>query len=85
MFNNKKEENIKLCSDFCDTLVDIFYDSLIEEKDIAWKNFIKVEIVERKPRKGKNPRTNEVVTFPAVKSINCKMAKIFKDVVNDRA
>lgn len=84
IFGNVTEENIKRCSEFCDTLVDIFVDALLEDKKIVWKGFLTAEVTERAAHQGRHPQTNEIVTFPPVKSINCKVSKKIKDLVNDR-
>jgi nucleoid DNA-binding protein len=84
VFGNANEVNIKKCNDFCDALVDIFIDALLEDKKILWKGFLKVEVVKRAARKGKNPQTNKVVTFPPVNSIVCKFSKSIKDLVNNK-
>ncbi len=40
------------------------------------------EVVKRKKRKGRNPRTNEPVTIKAHKAVKFKAAKALKDAVN---
>lgn len=82
--NNVGEFELKEISQFCDYLVDVFIDSLLSEEKIVWKGFLSAEVVERRERKGRHPLTNEVVTFPPIKTINCKMSKSIKDAVNDK-
>ncbi len=84
IFGNCSETEIKACTDFCDTLADIITDALIEEKRIVWKGFFTAEVIERAERKGRNPKTNEIVTFPPVKMINCKFSRTIKDMVNGK-
>lgn len=78
---NITEENIKKYTEICDTLVDIFTDALIDEKRILWKGFLSVEVKKRAARKGRNPSTNEVVTFPPTKVVKCKVSDAIKDLV----
>jgi nucleoid DNA-binding protein len=78
---NVTEENIKKYTEICDTLVDIFTDALIEEKRILWKGFLSIEVKNRAARKGRNPSTNEVVTFPPTKVVKCKVSDTIKDLV----
>lgn len=78
---NVTEENIKKYTEICDTLVDIFTDALIEEKRILWKGFLSIEVKNRAARKGRNPSTNEVVTFPPTKVVKCKVSDAIKDLV----
>lgn len=84
VFGSANEANIKKCNDFCDALVDIFIDALVDDKKIVWKGFLTAEVIERAARKGRNPQTNEVVTFPPVNSIVCKFSKNIKDMVNGK-
>ena len=56
----------------------------LEDKKIIWKGFLSVEVAERGARKGRHPQTKEIVTFPPVKTINCKMSKSIKDAVNGK-
>ena len=71
-------------TDFCDTLVDIFTDALLEDKKILWKGFLSAEVVERGERRGRNPNTNEIVTFPPTKTIKCKISETIKKAVNGK-
>jgi Bacterial DNA-binding protein. len=43
-----------------------------------------VKVIERAERQGRHPQTNEVVTFPPVKSINCRLSESIKDAINGR-
>jgi len=40
------------------------------------------EVVKRKKRQGRNPRTNEPVTIKAHKAVKFKSAKALKDAIN---
>lgn len=84
IFGNATEKELQQCTQYCDTLVDIIVDALLENKKIIWKGFMSFEVTERRQRQGRHPQTNEVVTFPPVKSIKCKMSKAIKDAVNEK-
>lgn len=84
IYGNATNKELQECASFCDTLVDIFTDALTNEERIIWKGFLSAEVVERAERKGRNPQTNEIVTFPAVKMINCKISKSIKDAINNK-
>ena len=84
IYGNTSESTIQQVTQFCDTLVEVFTDALIEGEKISWKGFLSVEVVERGQRSGRNPQTNKVVVFPPSKSIKCKLSKIIKDVVKEK-
>lgn len=84
MYGNAKEIEMKQCAEFCNTLVDIITEALLNNEKILWKGFISMEVIERAERKGRNPSTNELVTFPPVKSVNCRISKAIKDAVNGK-
>ena len=70
----------------CEQVLDIFAeqvrDSLIKGEKVILKDFMIFEISVRPERKGRNPKTGDVVTFPAVKTIKCKICKAIKEAVN---
>lgn len=84
IYGDTSEYNIQQTTQFCDTLVDIFTDALIDGEKITWKGFLSVEVVERGQRCGRHPQTNEVVTFPPSKSIKCKISQTIKDIVKGK-
>ena len=84
MYGNATDADVKRCMEFCDTLVDIFTDALLEDKKIVWKGFLSVEVSDRAAHKARNPQTNEIVTFPPFKAITCKVSKKIKDMVNGK-
>lgn len=83
IFGNTLESNIKMCALFCDTLEDIFKDALIEEKKIMWRNFLSLEIIELGERSGRDLNTGELRKFPPVKTVNCKVSKAIKELINE--
>ena len=82
--DNISEYEIKKCTEFCDTLVDIFIDSFIENKKIIWRGFLSAEVVERGERRAKNLHTNKIEMFPPVKLIKFKINKNIKDIINGK-
>ena len=84
MYGDATESQIKQCTDFCNFLVDICTEALVKNEKILWKGFISMEVIERAERKGRHPQTNEIVTFPPVKSVNCRISKAIKDAVNGK-
>lgn len=82
--NNITDDVLQECSQICDDLVDIFTEALLADEKIVWKGFLSAEVVERGARRGRHPQTNEVVVFPPVKTINCRMSKYIKDAINEK-
>lgn len=83
IYGDSSEFNMKQASQFCDTLVDVITEALIEDKKVLWKGFLSIEVVDRGSRRGRHPQTNEVVTFPPSKSIKCKISQSIKDIVSE--
>lgn len=72
----------------CETVLDAFIEEtkhcLLKGEKILIKGFLSLEVKQKEARKGRNPKTNEVVTFPASKSVKCQVSKLIKDAVNGR-
>ena len=64
-------------------LFDEIIDELIKGNRLEFRNFGVFEVVERKPRTGRNPRTGERVAVPAKKVINFRMGKQMKEQICD--
>ena len=58
-------------------------ESLIQGERLEFRNFGVFEVVERRPRTGRNPRTGERVAVPAKKVVNFRMGKLMRDRVID--
>ncbi len=72
------------CEKAIDSFAGIFKKSLADGEKILIKGFMSAEVVERPERKGRNPKTGEVSTFPATKSVKCKISQAIKDAVNEK-
>lgn len=84
IYGNTSQKSIQESTQFCDTLVDIITDSLLNDEKILWKGFLSMDITNRSERKGRHPQTNEIVVFPSVKSVNCKISKAIRDLINEK-
>jgi len=56
--------------------------TLKKEGRVAYFGLGIFEVVKRKKRKGRNPRTNEPVTIKAHKAVKFKAAKALKEAIN---
>lgn len=81
-------KNTGISKTSCETVIDEFAEeikkSLIAGNKVMIKGFMSIEITERPEREGRNPQTGKVVTFPAVKSVKCKVSKAIRDAVNEK-
>ena len=58
------------------------FDTLSSGEDVIWRGLGSFKIRERKPRKGRNPRTGEEIQIPARKVIHFSPAKALKQKLN---
>lgn len=81
-------KNTGISKTSCEAVIDEFAEeikkSLIAGNKVMIKGFMSIEITERPEREGRNPQTGKVVTFPAVKSVKCKVSKAIRDAVNEK-
>lgn len=84
MYGNVNDKNIQQSTAFCDILEEVITSALLDGDKISWKGFISMEVDERAERKGRHPQTGEIVVFPSVKSIKCRVSKTIKDAVNGK-
>ena len=82
--NNVGESELQEIAQFCDYLVDVFKEAFLDNEKVMWKGFLTAEVIDRKECKRRHPITNEVVTFPPVKSVVCKVSKSIKNAVNGK-
>lgn len=83
---DKIANRTKLSKTDCEYVIDVFADEvkncLVHGDKLIIKGFIGFEVSERPEREGRNPKTGEVGTFPAVKTVKCKISKAIKEAVN---
>jgi len=74
----------KLCEDILDTCTEEIKKGLKRGDRVVLKNFMTLEVTQRPKRYARNPKTGEVVQYPPVKSVRCKVSKSFRDAINRR-
>lgn len=84
MYGNVNDKSIQQSTVFCDTLEEVITNALLNGEKILWKGFISIEVSERAERKGRHPQKNEIVVFPSVKTIKCRVSKAIRDAVNGK-
>lgn len=66
-------------------IVQLFFDQIINDltsgNRLEFRDFGVFEVVMRKPRTGRNPRTGETVGVPAKRAVTFKMGKIMRERV----
>lgn len=72
------------CEKITDAFVREIKECLVRGDKIRIKNFASFETVELKERPGRDPITGEVIMFPPVKTVKCKISQSVKDDINQR-
>lgn len=67
--------------DVVDQFLDRVIESLAEGRRIELRNFGVFEVVQRKAKKGRNPKTGEVVPIPSRKAVKFSSGRIMKQKV----
>lgn len=87
LFNNISETtglSRESCEKFFKAYQDEIVRALMEGEKIIFKGFMSMEVTTRSERKGRDPKTGNVTTFPAVKSVKCRMSQEIKDRINNK-
>lgn len=72
------------CESVLDALVSEITGALVSGDKVSIKGFMTFDLGERAERNARNPATGEIVKFPAVKTIKCKMSKEIRDAINNK-
>ena len=72
-----------VCQNVIDALKDEIMYTLVSGERVIIRDFMSVEVGEHAARHARNPKTGEMEDFPAVKTVKCRMAKQFKDAINE--
>jgi len=73
----------KVAESVIDAVVFEITSALANDERVILPNFITFETGVMEERRARNPRTGEIVTFPKVRTIRCKVSRKLKDIVND--
>ena len=71
-----------IVGDIIDDYIELCRQNLINGEPVVMRNLVKLEISERHPRYGKNPKTGKVEYFPLLKAVRCKTSKHLKREIN---
>lgn len=81
-------KNTGISKTSCEAVIDSFADeiktALIAGDKVMLKGFMSMEITERPEREGRNPQTGNIVKFPSVKSVKCRVSKAIRDAINGK-
>ena len=86
--SNKVYQNLGFSKNFCSTLIDDFFESLISEllklNKIKISSFGTFEIVNKYERIGRNPKTKVEVKITARKVVKFKSSMSIKNKLNNK-
>lgn len=80
----KKKEFCVDVERIIDAYISVVAEALADGQKICIKDFMVIEPVTQPERRGRNPKTGEVDTFPAVKRVHCRIAPKIKRQINKK-
>lgn len=81
IYGNVEYEEQRLCGQVFDTLQEIIFDAVADGKNVYLRGLLNIDVIERGVRRGRNPKTGEVVEFPPSKCVKITPSKGLKEVV----
>ncbi len=78
----KTDRNRSEIKEYVEDLLDLMVNSLKKDQHLLFSGFGKFEVVDKKPRKGRNPMTNQTITLPARKIASFRLSRKFRAVLN---
>lgn len=79
---SKSEISKKDAEKVINAFTNVVADALVDGDKVQLVGFGTFEVVERAARTGRNPKTGEIITIGASKSLKFKAGKALKDAVN---
>ena len=74
----------EVCENAFDAMVEEIKEALVNDENVLIKGFMSFELSAMKERVGRNPATGEMISFPPVRKVNCKISRTIKDAVNGK-
>lgn len=84
IFGDTSIKSQKKCIIILDSITAVITSNLIDRKDIKWQSLFTIKQYILPERKGRNPKTDEVVTFPEQRKIRFSTSKTLKKIVCGR-
>lgn len=81
IYGNTEYEDMKVCGQIFDTLPEVIFDAVADGKSVRLRGLLNIDVLNRGARRGRNPRTGEVVTFPPSKCVKITASRGLKEVV----
>ena len=72
------------CDAVLEAMPDVIAEALANGDKVPIRNLIIFETSTRAKRSARNPSTGEIVIFPEVRTVRCKVSRALKDAINDR-
>lgn len=73
-----------ICEAVVDAMVEDIKEALVDGDNVMIKGFMSFELGTMKERVGRNPQTGEMISYPAVRKVNCKLSRAIKDAVSGK-
>lgn len=83
LYKNTTPESQKKCVEILDKIAWIIGAALINEKDVEWQGLLAIKQYILPERRGRNPQTGEVETYPAKRKVRCHLTRDLKHIVCD--
>lgn len=72
------------CIDVFDIFVDEVQQCLRRGDKLVINNFMTIEPAEHPERRGRDPQSGRVITYPPYKTVKCTISQALKDAVNGK-
>jgi len=80
---NLDARKLSECTQMYDYFEEVVKEALMHGEKIVLKGFLTFSVKNRSARKARNPKTNEIETFPSVRVVHCSASKALKDAVKN--
>lgn len=81
-YAEKQNVSLSAAKEQFNAAVDVIRESIVEDGGVSIKGVFTLTTVERPERNGYNPITKEQQTFPAYKTVKCKVGNALKEELN---
>lgn len=84
MLAEKQDTTVVAAKQMVEDLIEILTNELKAGNNIALRGFGTLKVVDTKPRKGRNPKTKEVIDIPAGKKVKFSSSAEIHEALNGK-